>query len=122
MRFAVAAVLACSLVGLGLAASKAFAGSNPLASGCQLTSVNPAVASSASDSDCVLAPGTWYRFQCDTSVYYRSDGTDPTTTSYKVTFPGEGEPFVARGSFQSPAPLKVLAVAGTSVCNVFKAD
>lgn len=97
------------------------AGSNPILNGCQLTSVNPAVASSASDAtDCVFVSGQWYKFQCDLSVYYRSDGTDPTTTSRKVSFPGEPEPFVARGN--TVQPLKVLAVSGTAVCNVFKAD
>jgi hypothetical protein len=100
----------------------ALAGTNPLLSGCQLTSANPTVASSASDSaDCVFAAGQWYKFQCDASVYYRSDGTDPTTTSQKVTFPGEPEPFTAKGGVTAQ-PLKVLAVAGTAVCNVFLAD
>lgn len=105
---------------VGLVDAPAHAGSNPILTGCQLTSVNPAVASSASDADCVFVSGQWYKFQCDTSVYYRSDGVDPTSTSAKVSFPGEPEPFVARGN--TVQPLKVLAVSGTSVCNVFKAD
>lgn len=97
-------------------------GSNPIniGNGCQLTSVSPTVASSASDADCVFVAGQWYKFQCDTPVYYRSDGVDPTSTSPKVNFPGEPEPFVTKGIVVQP--LKVLAVSGTAVCNVFKAD
>lgn len=118
-RSTLAFLLAVVAVGL-VDAQPARAGSNPILNGCQLTSINPAVASSASDNDCVFVSGQWYKFQCDLSVYYRSDGTDPTTTSAKVTFPGEPEPFVARGN--TVQPLKVLAVSGTAVCNVFKAD
>lgn len=99
------------------------AGSNPILNGCQLSSTNPTVASSASDADCVFTEGQWYKFQCDASVYYRTDGTDPTSTSYKVNFPGEGEPFLARrGVSQATQPLKVLAVTGTAVCNVYSVD
>lgn len=99
------------------------AGANPILNGCQLTSINPAVASSASDADCLFTEGQWYKFQCDTSVNYRSDGTDPTSTSEKVTFPGESQPFIARRATSGTTqPLKVLAVSGTAVCNVFVAD
>lgn len=96
------------------------AGERVLLTGCALTSINPAVASSASDADCVWAGGQWLKIQCDTSVYYRADGTDPTTTSPKINFPGEAYPIHAQDS--SGTPLKVLAVSGTAVCNVYKDD
>lgn len=104
----------------GLVDAPAHAGEAPIGNGCSITS-NGAVGSSASDADCTFTPGQWYKFQCDQPVYYRADGTDPTSSSPKVS-PGDPYPFIARGSFASPQPLKVLNVSAAATCLVFKAD
>lgn len=121
MRIAIALVLACSLVGLGLSASKAFAGEQVLGGGCAITS-NGAVGSSASDvPDCTWVAGQWLKLQCDQPVYYRFDGTDPTSTSPKVNFPGETYPLRSKDNSAS-IPLKILNVSAAATCAVYKDD
>lgn len=104
---------------VGLVDAPAHAGESPMGAGCQITS-NGSVGSSASDADCAFVSGQWYKFQCDQPVYYRTDGTDPTNTSPKVSFPGDPYPFVARGA--TVQPLKILNVSAAATCNVYKAD
>jgi hypothetical protein len=105
----------------GLVDSPAHAGEVPLNNGCQITS-NGSVGSSASDTDCTFTTGQWYTFQCDQPVYYRADGTNPDSASPRANFPGDPYPFVVRGSFSTPQPLKVLNVSAAATCNVFKSD
>ena len=121
MRFAIALVLACSLAGLGLAASRAFAGEQVLGSGCAITS-NGSVGSSASDAtDCTWAAGLWLKVQCDQPIYYRLDGTDPTSSSPKINFPGEAYPIRSKTD-SATAPLKILNVSAAASCNVYRDD
>jgi hypothetical protein len=112
---AVVLSLACAAVAL--------AGERVLNAGCQVTS-NGSVGSTASDAtDCTFGEGRWYMFQCDQPVYYRTDGTDPTSTSPRVNFPGDPYPFVARRATSSTVhPLKVLNVSAAATCNVYEAD
>jgi hypothetical protein len=114
MRFAFVLVVACSLAGLALA------GEVPLLTGCAITS-NGSVGSSGTDADCVWVSGDWLKLQCDQPVYYRSDGTDPTSTSPKVNFPGDPYPIRAFDS-STAKPLKVLNVSAAATCAVFKDD
>jgi hypothetical protein len=96
------------------------AGEVPLGAGCQITS-NGSVGSSASDTDCVWSSGDWLKVQCDQPIYYRADGTSPTSTSPKINFPGE--PYPVRAFSDSTAqPLKILNVSAAATCNVFKDD
>lgn len=108
---------------VGLVDAPAHAGESPILNGCQITS-NGSVGSSATDSaDCVFTEGQWYTFQCDQPVYYRTDGTDPASTSPRANFPGDPYPFVARRASSSTVhPLKVLNVSAAATCNVFRSD
>lgn len=95
------------------------AGEKVIGLGCSITS-NGAVGSSASDADCVWISGRWLKLQCDQPVYYRADGTDPTSASPKINFPGEAYPIHAQDN--SGTPLKILNVSAAATCNVYLDD
>lgn len=112
---------------VGLIDSPARAGEAPILNGCGIQSINPAVTSTATDADCQFTTGTWITMQCDAAVYYRKDGTDPTTASPKVN-PGDPYPMIVMRDSSQPAsnttglPVRILAVSGTANCNFFRAD
>lgn len=107
---------------VGVVVGVASAGERQMGNGCQLISTTSAVASSASDPDCVWGDGDKLTFQCDAGVFYTKDGTTPTSASPVVNF-GDPYPFTAlRASGVNPLKIKPYGAATDATCNVFISD